>query len=144
MVVTKSKISSSDRELNTSCASSNSRRVCIHVRQIYICSCQDPGHCIDIGVCKETKVLMELGTLNWCSLCSFVMGLNRQHSLGVHTSPLVKNTPHAHGMLFVGVAPHKHVGEGSDVRSLTKISNLETHEFSSNPSRHFHFLPHFW
>jgi hypothetical protein len=49
-------------------------------------------------------------------------------------------------MLFVGVAPRKHVGEGSDVHSETKIFNLETHEFGSNPqflkktSLHFHFL----
>jgi hypothetical protein len=46
---------------------------------------------------------------------------------------LVKNTPHAPGRLFVGVAPRKHVREGSDVRSETKIFNLETHEFGSNP-----------
>ena len=36
-------------------------------------------------------------------------------------------------MLFVGVAPCKHIREGSDVRSETKIFNLETHEFGSNP-----------
>ena len=30
-------------------------------------------------------------------------------------------TPHAPGRLFVGVAPHKHIGEGSDMRSETKI-----------------------
>jgi hypothetical protein len=35
-------------------------------------------------------------------------------------------------MFFVGVAPRKHVGEESDVRSETKIFNLETHEFGSN------------
>jgi hypothetical protein len=36
-------------------------------------------------------------------------------------------------MLFVGVAPHMHVGEGSNVRSETKIFDLETHEFGNNP-----------
>ena len=36
-------------------------------------------------------------------------------------------------MLFVGVAPRKHIGKGSDVHSETKIFNLETHEFGSNP-----------
>jgi hypothetical protein len=46
---------------------------------------------------------------------------------------LVKNTPHAPDMLFVGVALSKHVEEGSNVRSETKIFNLETHEFGSNP-----------
>ena len=46
---------------------------------------------------------------------------------------LVKNSPHAPGRLFVGVAPRKHVGEESDVRSEAKILNLETHEFGSNP-----------
>ena len=61
---------------------------------------------------------------------------------------LVENTPHAPGRLFVGFAPHKHVGEGSGVRSETKIFNLETHEFGSNPplketSRHFHFVTNF-
>jgi hypothetical protein len=34
---------------------------------------------------------------------------------------LVRNPPHAPSMLFVGVVPHKHVGEGS------------AHEFGSNP-----------
>ena len=49
-------------------------------------------------------------------------------------------------MLFVGVAPRKHAGEGSKVRSETKIFNLGTHEFGSNPpfkkktSHHFHFV----
>ena len=46
---------------------------------------------------------------------------------------LVKNTPHAPGRLFVGVAPCKHVEEGSDVRSETKIFNLDSDEFGSNP-----------
>ena len=45
---------------------------------------------------------------------------------------LVKNAPHAPGRLFVGVAPRKHVGEGSDVRSETKIFNLDSYEFGSN------------
>ena len=47
--------------------------------------------------------------------------------------PLVKNTPQAPGRLFVGVAPRKHVGEGSNVRSETKIFNLDSDEFGSNP-----------
>jgi hypothetical protein len=46
---------------------------------------------------------------------------------------LVKNTPHAPVRLFVGVAPRKHVREKSNVHSETKIFNLETHEFGSNP-----------
>jgi hypothetical protein len=54
-------------------------------------------------------------------------------------------TPHAPGRLFVGVAPRRHVGEGSNVRSETKISNLDSDEFGSNPPfkkrfRHFHFV----
>ena len=31
--------------------------------------------------------------------------------------PLVKNTPHAPGRLFVGVVPRKHVGKGFDMRT---------------------------
>ena len=46
---------------------------------------------------------------------------------------LVKNTPHAPGRLFVGVAPRKHVGEGSDMCSETKNFNLDSDEFGSNP-----------
>jgi hypothetical protein len=37
---------------------------------------------------------------------------------------LVKNTPHAPGRLFVGVAPRKHVGEGSDVHSDSETKYL--------------------
>jgi hypothetical protein len=33
----------------------------------------------------------------------------------------------------VGVAPRNHVGEGSYVRSETKIFNPDSHEFGSNP-----------
>ena len=44
---------------------------------------------------------------------------------------LVKNTPHAPGRLFVGVAPRKHIREGSDVRSDTKIFNLDSDELGS-------------
>ena len=46
---------------------------------------------------------------------------------------LVKNTPHAPGRLFVGVAPRKHIEEGSNIRSETKIFNLDSNEFGSNP-----------
>jgi hypothetical protein len=59
---------------------------------------------------------------------------------------LVKNTPHAPGRLFVGVAPCKHIGEGSNVHSKTKIFNLDSDEFGSNPpflkttSCHSHFV----
>ena len=81
---------------------------------------------------------------------SFVKtSMKLQYTLTNEVIFLVKNTPHAPGILFVGVAPRKHVGEGSNVRSETKIFNLETHEFGSNPpfkktSCHFHFLTHFW
>jgi hypothetical protein len=62
---------------------------------------------------------------------------------------LVKNTPHAPGRLFVGVAPHKHIRKGSNVRSETKIFNLDSNEFGSNPplkkiSHHFHFGGQNW
>ena len=49
---------------------------------------------------------------------------------------LVENTPHAPGMLFVGVAPHTHIGERSDVRSETNIFNLGTHEFGLVANHH--------
>ena len=44
---------------------------------------------------------------------------------------LVKNTPHAPGRLFVG-APQARWG-GIDVGSETRIFNLDSDEFSSNP-----------
>jgi hypothetical protein len=46
---------------------------------------------------------------------------------------LVKNTSHAPDRLFVGVAPRKHIGEGSDMGSETKIFNLNSDEFGTNP-----------
>jgi hypothetical protein len=46
---------------------------------------------------------------------------------------LVYNTQHAPRRLFVGVAPRKHVREGSNMRSETKIFNLDSDEFGSNP-----------
>ncbi len=45
---------------------------------------------------------------------------------------LVKNTPHTPSRLFVGVRPRKHIGEGSNVRSETKIFYLDLDEFGSN------------
>jgi hypothetical protein len=61
---------------------------------------------------------------------------------------LVKNTPHALIRLFVGVAPPKHVREGFNMHSETKIFNLDFNEFGSNlslkkMSHHFHFATNF-
>ena len=61
---------------------------------------------------------------------------------------LVKNTPHTPSRLFVGVRPRKHVGEGSNVRSETKIFNLDSDEFGSNlplkKNGGSNIIVHFW